>query len=62
MIRGGWSGYVNLHKRMMPSYQAARLGQVVSDEVLIRINPFPDRMQLLEFLRENKLSVYAGQP
>ncbi|MHB9056565.1 MAG: hypothetical protein ACYC2P_10495 [Paludibacteraceae bacterium] len=62
MIGGGWRGYISLHLRMLPAYQAARSGQLVSDEVLIRISPYPDRVQLLEFLRENKLSVYAEQP
>lgn len=62
MIGGGWRGYISLHLRMLPAYKAARSGQLVSDEVLIRISPYPDRVQLLEFLRENKLSVYAEQP
>jgi hypothetical protein len=61
MIRGGWGGYTSLYKRMLPSYQTARSGELVSDEVLFHINPDPDRTRLLEFLRENKLSVYAEQ-
>ena len=63
MIGGGWRGYVSIHQRILPAYQAVRSGQLVGDDVLIRINPDVDKVRLLlEFLRENKLSVYAERP
>ena len=60
MFAGGYFGYVNLYRRILPSYQAIKFGQPLSDDTLRQINPGLDvaRFQL-EFLRQNNLSVYA---
>ena len=59
----GWLGYRNLYQRILPAYQAIKLGEPLEDEVLIKINPsiVLGRRQL-EFLRQNNLSVYAELP
>jgi hypothetical protein len=63
MVLGGWRGYESLHKRILPAYQAVTSGQPVSDEVLLRIYPFPNiARERLEFLCANKLSACADKP
>jgi len=60
MIGGGWRGYVSLHQRMLPAYQAARSGQTISEDVLAKIFPSPkDIRAQIDFLRENKLSAWS---
>jgi hypothetical protein len=59
-ILGGWRGYVSIYQRILPAYQTIKSGQSISDAVLARISSDPAAMHpALEFLRENKLSVYA---
>ena len=62
-LGGGWLGYRNLYQRILPAYQAIKLGEPLEDEALIKINPsiVLGRRQL-EFLRQNNLSVYAELP
>ena len=59
-IAGGWVGYVRLHQRILPAYEAVTSGQVVREEVLSRIYPDPDEIRAqIVFLRENKLSAWS---
>lgn len=59
-IAGGWVGYVRLYQRILPAYEAVKTGQIISDDAMVNIYPYPEdiRMQI-NFLRENKLSVWS---
>jgi hypothetical protein len=62
-ILGGWRGYVSIYQRILPAYQTIKSGQPIGDEVLTRISSDPTAIRSeLEFLRENKLSVFAELP
>jgi hypothetical protein len=62
-ILGGWRGYVSVYQRILPAYQTIKSGQPIGDEVLARISSDPTAIRPeLEFLRENKLSVFAELP
>jgi hypothetical protein len=62
-IGGGWRGYVSIHQRILPAYQAVISGQGIGDNVLAHISHDLDvARSRLEFLCENKLSACADMP
>ncbi|MBI3167692.1 MAG: hypothetical protein HYZ22_04390 [Chloroflexi bacterium] len=58
-IAGGWVGYVRLHLRILPAYQAVISGETISNEALAQIHPNPQNAgEDIDFLNENNLSAW----
>lgn len=59
-IAGGWVGYIRLHQRILPAYEAVTEGQAIQEETLSNIYPDPNAIQpRIDFLREHKLSAWS---
>ena len=59
-IAGGWVGYIRLHQRILPAYEAVVTGQTIRDDVLSNLYPTPSTiLPRIDFLRENKLSAWS---
>lgn len=59
-IAGGWVGYVRLHQRILPAYQAVVSGEMPALEVLAQIHPSPETAGAqFDFMRENELSAWG---
>ena len=58
-ITGGWVGYIRLHLRILPAYQAVVSGEIISDEALAQIHPSPQSAgEDIDFLNQYHLSAW----